>query len=111
MAQPLYEVIVKDSNLLDVFRELGLRMSFGLVVNNTKAMNFDAKFITVTFTVVNTQHRVRHGLARVPQGGFVVMDFVKGSVSGVRVEATASADSTFLYLKCAEAVPVTFLVW
>ncbi len=111
MAVELYEVVVKDPPLKDVFREFGRRITLGKVAGNAKAGNFDAKYIKVTFSVANVQHQIEHGLSRVPIGMIQVSDLSLTNVVGLRIETTKAPDSRFMYLKADEARPVFLLIW
>lgn len=86
-------------------------MTLGRVVDGEKTTNFDGKFILVNFTVVNAEHRVTHGLSRVPNGGIQVTDFLKGNAFGIRIESTQDATDKLLFLKSAEAKPALLFIW
>lgn len=111
MAQPIWELIVKDPALKEAFRELGERMSLGLPEDGRKAGNFDARYIVVTFSVANTEHRITHGLGRPPVALLPVLRVSTGKAVGPRIEVTREADSKYLYLKSSEAATLTFLIW
>lgn len=111
MASELYEVVVKDPVLREVFRELGRHMSLGKPADTSKAGNFDARYLSIPFTAANTEHRVSHGLSRIPVAWIQVGDFTVGSTTGLRLEATNIPTSTYLYLKCNEVKTVKILIW
>lgn len=112
MANELYEVLVKDPALREVFRELGRRMSLGHPTSGLKAGNFDAKYLTVAFTVADTEHEILHALGRTPVGLMLVANVqAPAGALGVRVEPTKAATDRSLFLKASEATTLTFLIW
>jgi hypothetical protein len=112
-AHELYELIIKDPTVKQVFRELGERLGFGLVLNGRKAGNFNALYVKLRFEAANIEHRVAHQLGRQPQGAMLVSDLVPGTtLGGVMIEATKPPDDRYLYLKSNTApVTVALLVW
>ena len=111
MGTELYETVVKDPAMKEVFRELGRRQSIGAVVSDTKAGNFDAKHISVTFKTANTQHKITHGLSRTPVGMMQIGNLEVGTAIGLRIEVTKAPNTLYMYLKCDEAKTVQLLIW
>jgi len=107
----LYEVIVKDPALKEVFRELGRRQSVGAVRADTKAGNFDAKHLEITFATANVEKKIAHGLSRKPVGMLQVSDLLVGNPIGLRIEPTKDPTILYIYLKCDEARTVQLLIW
>jgi hypothetical protein len=110
-AAELYEVVVKEPMLKEVFRELGRRLGLGQVLDGSKAGNFDGKFIKVTFTSINVEHQVLHGLNRIPIGMIQVSDLQSGSTFGIQVTQTQAADINKIYIKTTVIAPIMFFIW
>lgn len=111
-ASELYEVLVKDPVSKIVFRELGQRLGLGHVQQGVKAGNFNAVYIKFRFQVPNVEHRVVHGLGRVPTGAVLASDLLTGTtLGGVQITSTRDADDTYLYLQSDKVATVVLLIW
>ncbi len=111
-ASKLYELVIKDPVVKQVFRELGERLGLGVVLNGRKAGNFNAIYVKFNIQAPNVEHRITHNLGRKPNGAILVTDLAPGTqLGGAIIEATKQPDDQYLYLKANQTGTFALMIW
>jgi hypothetical protein len=94
------------SNLI---RAVNGRLTFGENVQSAQSGNIDGQIKTLTFTTIDTDYEVRHGLGRKPLG--IIVLYVDTDAAVVRASSEGSWTTTRLFVRCnSKVVTARFVV-